>query len=162
MTINQTITLPKSSYDDANCGSECMFIADVRSISDRSTKTWTTWGLKVYRFIEIARRARLNQIEYWEHQLAPQVGELVRVKFGGRKTAYYAYFTEQIMGKMAHEYLPQSFDSQELMPWGYQEAVDDLVSLGHTDVEEHHGNVMFCTTRQRWLAVDFGALSNRK
>lgn len=160
MKITQTISLPKYEFDCAARGAECMFIAYARRLNSEVNAPAIPWGLKIYPQALTACRARKHQLKFFDQNLAPAVGELVRVKFRHMKTTFYAYFTEQIVGKEAAHYIPHAFESIDQFPANYYSTIHRLKKLGYTDTDEHHHNIMFCNRRLRWLAVDFGEYSS--
>ncbi|MGV6813699.1 MAG: hypothetical protein ACWA5W_01675, partial [Phycisphaerales bacterium] len=163
MNINQTITISKYEFDNSRRGAECVFVTHVRHTTRKShTLHRMVWGLKVYPKASQALKALRAQQRYWEKDLAPEVGELVRVKVRGSKTMLYGYFTEQIEGKTAEEYMPSPCPIQDELPLGFHLARRELKHLGYTDLDDHLENIMLCQRRMRWIAVDFGAYSSWK
>lgn len=163
MNIKQTIKLSKWAFDNSPRGSECVFVPFVRHTTSRSHLPMKMpWGLKVYTQAGHAIKAMAAQERYWEQGLAPEVGELVRVKVRGSKTTLYGYFTEQIQGKTAEEYIPDTCPTKSDLPNQLHGVLRRLESMGYSDLDEHLENIMLCQRRMRWIAVDFGAFSNCK
>lgn len=160
MNINQTVTICKSAFDGAARGSECIFVSHVRPTTRRGCdydNMW--WALKIYPQANTASDARHRQMRYWRDDLAPEVGELVRVKVRGSKTIRYAYFTEQINGPTAESCIPEMFKDREDMPVAFHMFARKLTDAGYTDIDQHLENIILCHRRVRWIAVDFGELS---
>lgn len=161
MRLAQTIKLTKSEISKASQGAECIFVRDVRFTTHSLSMTHIPWGLKVYRTLDAAHKAKSSQLRYWQQGIAPEVGEIVRVLMPDLITPRYGYFTEQIEGKDAGGMVPDIIPSEKDFPLAYHQLVIKLKKLGHSDTDQHHHNIMFCNRRLRWLAVDFGPLSNR-
>ena len=161
MRLAQTVKLTKSEISASSRGAECIFVRDVRFTTHSLSVSMISWGLKVYRSLDTASKARNSQLRYWGLGVAPEVGELVRVLMPDSTTHRYAYFTEQIEGKDAGGMVPDIIPSVKDFPLGYHQLVVKLKKLGYSDTDQHRHNIMFCERRLRWLAVDFGPLSNR-
>jgi hypothetical protein len=163
MKINQTITLRDADMHGAFSGAECVFVPGVRNTTCKSSPFHRmSWGLKVYDRAMQAEHARLMQVHFWEHDFAPESGELVRVKFRGDNKTYYGYFTEVIQGKTAESYMPSPCKARGSLPLQFDLAIVQLKRLGYTDLDDHLENIMLCQRRMRWIAVDFGAYSSWK
>lgn len=163
MRIACTIQLTRSQLGKGIAGSECIFVPDVRFTTwepfadDRQLP----WGLKIYRELRQACRARESQLRYRRHGLAPEVGELVRVYLPGRKAPRYAYFTEQIDGQTCEAMFDDGLLDFANMPDHFWDTIDRLKQLGYSDLDQHMENLMFDSRRLRWVAIDFGAFSNQ-
>tara|TARA_E500000318_G_scaffold17776_2_gene18157 strand:- start:21924 stop:22439 length:516 start_codon:yes stop_codon:yes gene_type:complete len=163
MRIACSIQLTKSQLAQGIAGAECIFVPDVRFTTwepfadDRQLP----WGLKVYRSLEQTRKARASQLRYRRHGLAPEVGETVRVWLPERSAPRYGYFTEQIDGETCESMYDDGTISFDNMPRHFWDTIDRLKKLGYSDLDQHLENLMFDTRRLRWVAIDFGAYSNK-
>jgi hypothetical protein len=164
MRIACSIQLTKSMLASGIAGAECIFIPDVRFTTwepfadDRQLP----WGLKVYRSLGQALKARQSQLRYRRHGLAPEVGEVVRVWLPDRRSPRYGYFTEQIDGETAEGMRDLGLIKFDQMPDQFWQTIDRLKNLGYSDLDQHFENLMFDNRRLRWVAIDFGAYSNEK
>ena len=162
MRVQISIRLSKDQLKRSIAGAECIFVPYVRFTTwepfanDRSLP----WGLKIYPTYMQAASACESQLRFRRAELAPEVGEVVRVWMPERSRPRFGYFTEQIEGETCEAMFDAGLITFENMPDHFWKTIDRLKKLGYSDLDQHLENLMFDTRRMRWVAVDFGELSN--